>query len=316
MQAGAIHVATAVAHPCLIVLLHCPASALPGSAILEKLSNVSNKQLPHSSWDSKVLAKVDAFVYSFKQVGDAGVATKQLDQQQLQRSAFPVAAQQAMQVWQPMAASAAEEGEVAGAADGMETTSRLVHRDTTDEDLLQGLLVEEAAGPAAGEAAAMAGGAAAGAGPAVGGNAADELMLDEGALIDYELAYDQGEYQEHSEGEASAASDEDAAKADAASAAEEASSSAAQRLQARHCLYRLVLRSGPLEVHFHVKVFLNYPLFPPVFAVTKLLDTSKGSKGEKGAQLTAVNEVLRLEQQVSITVAACRSMGAAWWGLL
>jgi hypothetical protein len=127
------------------------------------------------------------------------------------------------------------------------------------------------------------------------------MMLDEGELVfmdDYDEAYEQGtNYTEPSEGGEASAASEEAGEG----AAEVASSpgSAEQALLARHSQYRLVLRSSALEAHFHVKVFLAYPLCPPVFVVTRLLDIRDARSGSKGSvALTTVNEVLRLEQQV------------------
>ncbi|KAF6262857.1 Fms-interacting protein-domain-containing protein [Scenedesmus sp. NREL 46B-D3] len=130
----------------------------------------------------------------------------------------------------------------------------------------------------------------------------DALMLDEGEVVfmeEYEEAYEQGtSYKAASEaGEASAVSEEAGqGAAEVASAAD----SAEQTLLARHSMYRLVLRSSALEAHCHVKVFLAYPLCPPVFVVTRLLDIrdARGGSSKGSVALTAVNEVLRLEQQV------------------
>jgi hypothetical protein len=206
--------------------------------------------------------------------------------------------------------SVAEEGEVAGGGgDGLDTTSRSVHGET-EEDLLQGLLVDEGAAAVTGLEASAARAVATAVAPAnaagvrqgdVGGDY-DTLMLDEGELVfmeDYEEAYEQGNsFKEPSDaGEASAASEE---AAEGAAEVASACGNAEQALLARHSLYRLVLRSSALEAHFHVKVFMAYPLCPPVFVVTRLLDIrdARGGSSKGSVALTAVNEVLRLEQQV------------------
>jgi hypothetical protein len=197
-----------------------------------------------------------------------------------------------------------EEGEVAGAGDALDTTSRMVHGET-EEDLLQGLLADDGAATMTGLQASAARAVSTAVAPFAdaaieAAREGDALMLDEGEVVfveDYEDAYEQG-YKEASDvGEASAASEE---AGGGATEVATASNGTEQALLARHSLYRLVLRSSALEAHFHVKVFLAYPLCPPVFAATRLLDIRDARAGSsKGsAALSAVNEVLRLEQQV------------------
>jgi hypothetical protein len=241
-----------------------------------------------------VLTKVGSFIHKWQHIGDAGSAVgghANLIGSVGRQGGMVSAGQPGWQSLQQ--GSVQEEGEVAGAGDAIDTTSRMVHGET-EEDLLQGLLAEEGAATLTGLQAV-----AADAVNKVGGEG-DAIMLDEGELVfmeDYEEAYEQGYKEASDAGEASAASEE--AGGGAAEVAS-ATSGTEQALLARHSLYRLVLRSSALEAHFHVKVFLAYPLCPPVFAATRLLDIRDVRAGSsKGSvALSAVNEVLRLEQQV------------------
>ncbi len=67
------------------------------------------------------------------------------------------------------------------------------------------------------------------------------------------------------------------------------------QLQAQVSVYRLALRSAVLEAHFTVRIYSCYPLCPPVFTTTKLLDVSRNMPI---ALTTVANEVACLEQQV------------------
>jgi hypothetical protein len=265
------------------------------------LEQLAQKKLPPSCWDSKVLTKVNSFIHKWQHIGDAGSAVgghasligSVGGQREMGSAGQPgwLSLQQG---------SVQEEGEVAAVGDAMDTTSRMVHGET-EEDLLQGLLVDEGTAALTGLQAGAARAVSAAVTPAnkVGG-AVDALMLDEGEVVfmeDYEEAYEQ-DYKETSEaGEASAASE---AVGGGAPEVASATSGSEQALLARHSLYRLVLRSSALEAHFHVKVFLAYPLCPPVFTVTRMLDIrdARGGSSKGGVVLSAVNEVLGLEQQV------------------
>lgn len=196
-----------------------------------------------------------------------------------------------------------EEGEVAGdGVDGV-TSHLLLHGDTAEEDLLQGLLDDDRG----------AGGAAGGGGPEeqqAGGTRgnnnrqllllehgeagevaeAGEVQLEDGAAADAYIDADDGSmglYPEASGGSEVVGDADDAAGGGA--------SGAGRRLVASHSLYRLVLKAPALEVHFHVKVYYNYPLCPPLFTVTKMLDASQ--RGDP-VVVSDVNGVLKLQQQV------------------
>ncbi|WIA38614.1 hypothetical protein OEZ86_001924 [Tetradesmus obliquus] len=280
-------------------------------ALKRILEQLAQKKLPPSCWDSKVLTKVSSFIHKWQHMGDAGSAVggaaSLMGSLGRQGGATGSAGQQQQQGWQSLQqGSVQEEGEVAGGGgEGMDATSRLAAAET-EEDLLQGLLADEGAASLTGVQASTARAIAAAANQprGVGGDGGDDaLMLDEGELLlleDYDEAYEQGAggYKEPSEaGEASAASEE---AGEGGAEVASAQGGTQQALLARHSLYRLVLRSSALEAHFHVKVFLAYPLCPPVFVVTRLLDIRDARSGSKGsAALTAVNEVLRLEQQAN-----------------
>lgn len=272
--------------------------------MLEKLAR---KEQPPSSFDVKVLTKINTVIHNWRHISDTGMAVKQIEQLPGPGRTSPM---HTAQLWQiqaaaPAGGSAHEEGEVAGAVvDGGDATSHLQHIDTAEEDLLQGLLAEDAAGGAAAagvDAAAVK--AAARAARAVraaeGGDAAAAAAGGASAMYDEGLEQGYGDEGYLELSEASEASDaaavDDTATADLA--VNSAGSSSVCAVMARYSLYRLVLRSPNMEAHFHAKVFLNYPLCPPVFAVTKLLDTKSKSLGP----LSAVNEVLALEHQVSWT---------------
>lgn len=209
-------------------------------------------------------------------------------------------------MWQtaPAAAgSAEEEGEVGAAAvDGADATSHLQHIDTAEEDLLQGLLMEDPAAAVADTAAVKAAALAARSARAAEAGAVAASRADAGAALYDERLEQQDNWDDAylQLSEASEVSDV-AAGDDTATAADRGSnggSSSVCAVMARYSLYRLVLRSPNMEAHFHVKVFLNYPLCPPLFVVTKLLDTKSKSVGP----LQAVNEVLALEQQVQKSI--------------
>jgi hypothetical protein len=272
---------------------------------LAKLSK--KEQPPAGSWESKLPSKISTLIYSWKHLSDTGMH-KNLEQQGLSAAAVASTAAaattaaigQVLQVWAGgrQQSSLQEEGEVAGAVDG-DASSRLMHVDTTEEDLLQGLLAEEppaaAAGGPSSAAAFSASRLAAANGVLVHAADADVLAFEENMAEErYEpgmMGLDHVDAGDDA-GEASATSD---TASDGQQMAEVVSGlSSAHSLQARYSTYRLVLRASSLEVHSHVHVFTNYPLCPPVFRVTKMLDTSRS----KPVPLTAVNEVLMVEQQV------------------
>jgi len=241
---------------------------------LAKLSK--KEQPPAGSWGSRLPGKVSTVIYSWKHLSDTGMHKKP-GQQGLGATAVTATVGQVLQVWQggQHQSSLQEEGEVAGAGDG-DASSRLVHVDTTEEDLLQGLLAEEpaaAAGVPNSTAVFSASRSAAANGVVVPAEDADVLVFEEN-MADQQYEPGVGQDRDMAEaGEASATSD---AASDGQQVAEVVSGlSSAHSLQARYSTYRLVLRTSSLEVHSHVHVFTNYPLCPPVFSVTKMLDTSR-----------------------------------------
>lgn len=238
---------------------------------------------------NKVFGKLSTYIHSWKLLADTGVQQGQL--LQLETSSRDT------RVWQPVQHNIQEEGEVAG--DGADIASCLLHGDTAEEDLLQGLLEDDRAVHA---------GSAVDAGSTPDDQQQQQQMqrqdrdapvlLDDGMQV--EAAADDFAGQEDSYRDLHAApsggSELLPGDDDAPTTAGGAGSGVGQALLASHSLYRLVLKAPALEVHFHVKVFYNYPLCPPVFAVTKMLDASQ--RGDP-VLMTDVNEVLKLQQQVN-----------------
>lgn len=265
------------------------------------LEQLALKEQPACSLLSKIPGSLKTYIHSWKHLSDVGV------QLQAARELMQLEAEAAgrMPAWQPVQQlSIQEEGEV---ADG-DISSHLLPGETADEELLQGLLEDDRA--------------ANGAEPGADGDKQLELVQqqqqrrgEEGAAL--EERQDQGaggaeEYAGMDDGlglllaEASAGSEllPGEGGADAAAAG---SSGPERTVRASHSLYRLVLKAPALEVHLHGKVYYNYPLCPPVFAVTKMLDTSSRSDP---TPLCDVNEALKLQQQVrcgrKAPLTACR----------
>jgi hypothetical protein len=217
-----------------------------------------------------------------------------------------------MLAWQPQAQqhSIQEEGEVAG--DAGDFSSLLLPGDTAEEDLLQGLLDDDRAMNGTGTNAAAA--AAATAKAEADGDKQQQGEQQQQTAQQQQDGGDEGVVADDQHMQATGADDlvgvEDGlshmlpeasvgsellpgeGQADPAAAG---SSGQERALQASYSLYRLVLKAPALEVHLHAKVYYSYPLCPPVFNVTKMLDTS--SRGDPVA-LAEVNEALKLQQQV------------------
>lgn len=265
------------------------------------LDKLTRKEQPPSSLDIKLLTKVSTSIHTWRHISDTGAAVKQVA-----KLPAPAGASPRTQVWQQTAVAAAaslqEDGEVAAdMADIADATSGLQHIDTADEDLLQGLLAEDGPGTGASEVAALKVAALA----ARSVRMAEQRSEDATAAVVERVSvmYDEGLEQDYGdEGylELSEVSEvSDVVPGDVTAATDilgVSSASSVRAVMARYSLYRLVLRSPGIEAHLHVKVFMNYPLCPPVFSVTKLLDTKSKSTGPVALQ--AVNEVLALEQQV------------------
>jgi hypothetical protein len=280
---------------------------VPCRRILEQLAA---KEQPACSLAARYPAAIRTYIHSWKHLSDVGV---QLLGAQEQLALEAAAAASQLPAWRPggqQQLSLQEEGEVEGEGEGADTTSLLLPGETADEDLLQGLLEDDKmAGwdeePAdqgyqgqqqqgeagrgghqqQGQQAAAAAAAEAGAGAGAGAGGYNGLGDEEfGELLAEEVSMGSELLPGEGGGDGGGLG----------------ASGPGRALQAAHSLYRLVLRTTALEVHLHVKVFFSYPLCPPVFSVTKMLDTS--SRGD-AVPLTDVNEVLQLQQQVR---GACR----------
>jgi hypothetical protein len=241
------------------------------------------------------VSKINTDITAWKHLGDVG----------MQQQAAPLFGQaaarpQALAAWGQagQAVSIAEEGEVAGEGGGGEEVSQLQHGDTAEEVLLMGLLDD--ARPAQQESGGPDGA------PAAAPGAAEVLLLEPG-----EAGYEEGEHLEEAvadmeaEGEPSAPDSElllavEGEGAPGGSSGDSASAGG-RALLASHSLYRLVCRAGALEVQLHVMVFHSYPLCPPVFQVTKLLDLRPK---DAPTPLADVNKVLALQQQVRVWAGA------------
>lgn len=214
-----------------------------------------------------------------------------------------------MPAWQPVQQlSLQEEGEV---ADGGDITSQLLPGETAEEDILQGLLDDERAGTGGGAEAAGEAGTERDKQQRAEGQQQMEEGQQEQQQQGPEAAALQDQQQLQSAGagdtamledglshmltEASAGSELLPGEA-GADTATGGSSGPERALLASHSLYRLVLKAPALEVHLHAKVYYHYPLCPPVFNVTKMLDTSSRSDP---VPLVDVNEGLKLQEQVS-----------------
>lgn len=247
------------------------------------LEHLALKEQPACSLLSKIPGSLKTYIHSWKHLSDVGVqlqAARELMQLEAE------AAGQRMPAWQPVQLSIQEEGEV---EDG-DISSHLLPGETADEELLQGLLEDDrapnGAEPGAGGVKQQQHGrgeedAALEERQGQGGGGAEEYAgMDDGlgALL----------------AEASAGSELLPGEG-GADAAATGSSGPERAVRASHSLYRLVLKAPALEVHLHGKVYYHYPLCPPVFAVTKMLDTSSRSDP---VPLCDVNEALKLQQQV------------------
>lgn len=296
---------------CCLLLCGCGHSPLffnccsqPRRLTLEQLAR---KEQPACSLVAKIPNQIKTYIHSWKHLSDVGV--------QLQGGSAPArqqleaeAAGRMQPAWQPgqQQHSIQEEGEVAG--DGGDITSQLLPGETAEEDLLQGLLEDD-----------RAGGSLTGEGPGGDGDKQPQLLLlqggQEAAAAAAEGAAAAGDYADLDPDfrdlltEASAGSDlmPGEGGVDAATAT---SSGPERALTASHSLYRLVLKAPALEVHLHAKVFYNYPLVPPVFGVTKMLDTSSRSDP---VPLGDVNEALELTQQVGVGAAGSFGVRSCYW---
>jgi hypothetical protein len=250
------------------------------------------KEQPACSLLSKIPGSLKTYIHSWKHLSDMGV------QLQAARELMQLEAEAAgrMPAWQPaQQLSIQEEGEV---ADGGDITSYLLPGETADAELLQGLLEDDRA--------------ANGAEPGADGD--KQLALVQQQQQQLHMG-EEGEAPEERQSQGAGGAEEYAGMDDGlgllltepsagsellpgeggADAAAAGSGGPERALRASHSLYRLVLKAPALEVHLHGKVYYNYPLCPPVFAVTKMLDTSSRSDP---TPLCDVNEALKLQQQV------------------
>jgi hypothetical protein len=263
---------------------------------------LASKEQPACSLGAKYLAAIRTYIHSWKHLSDVGVQLLGA-QEQLQLEA--AATRSHVPAWRPgqQQLSIQEEGEVEGEGEGADTTSLLLPGETADEDLLQGLLEDDRMGGGEepqeqqGAQGMQQQGEAGHGGNAQQGQQARAAQAENGTGAgdgDGEYNGLQDEFGELLAEEASMGSELLTGEGGGDGGGLGASGPG-RTLQAAHSLYRLVLRATALEVHLHVKLFYSYPLCPPVFSVTKMLDTS--SRGD-AVPLTDVNEVLQLQQQV------------------
>jgi hypothetical protein len=253
------------------------------------LDQLAKKEQPPCNLVGKIPNQIKTYIHSWKHLSDVGVQL-QAARQQLEADVTRLPA------WQPQQHSMQEEGEVAGEGDGDgDALMLLLPGETADEELLQGLLEDDRGGSSAGDKQ-----------PGDDGKQAQMLVLQQNGA----LPADDAQLQDAAAAAEYAGADNEfkdmLAEASGGSelmqgegggdAATATSSGGAERaLQASHSLYRLVLKAPAMEVHLHAKVYYNYPLVPPMFSVTKMLDTSSRSDP---LPLGDVNEVQEMQQQV------------------
>ena len=234
------------------------------------MHSLANRQQPLTAAEPWLAGQaVTTAIHSWRQLGEASsISVAPLQGSSGAEGTYASAS--ALQAWQTVQhGSTQEEGEVEAAVDGLELLPpRLMHGDTAEEDLLQGLLLDEAAGDA---------------------DEQGEVLV---ATINAEGQIDLDTTRSRSP---SVPLLDDSSAQIRRSTATAGSTGGPQPLQARHSVYRLVLRNAAYEAHFQVSVFLCYPLCPPVFAVTKLVDMSRNPPS---TLTSAVNEIICLEQQV------------------
>lgn len=248
------------------------------------LEQLALKEQPTCSPSAKVLGKINTYIHSWKHMSDVGV----LQGGQLMQATVDAGPGDAP-IWQPLQVqSIQEEGEVADGADSM---PQLQHVATAEDDLLQGLLDDDRAATAEVDGMVHDGQQH----PAQEQQQRVEAsMLADGDLQALEAGGEFGDGYRDACTDVSAGS-ELLPGEDAADAALSGSSGADRTLMVSYSLYRLVLKAPAVEVHFHVRVYYNYPLCPPVFTITKMVDATQ--RGEPTI-VTDVNEVLKLQQQV------------------